>query len=197
MERRWRILGVDHVTVAVKDMDFWKEIYTGILGARVTPKGYVADVDPEGPSSMKLCGLKWDGVRLALVQGIDRTQKSQVTAFTGLHGDHSFQHAALLVDNLVAFVEDMERRGFKFLGPIQEREDEDGNPIRQVFAKGFDKTHRDAGERMFYEFVERPEGGRFQEELKQDFSGRVAKGFYRQMEEARKEGDVETFLYNP
>lgn len=194
MEKRWSILGVDHVTLAVKDMDFWKKIYTEILGAKITPKGDVSDVDPIGPSSMKLCGLKWDSVRFALVQGIDRQEKSQVTVFTDKHGDHSFQHVALAVDNLVAFIEDMERVGFKFLGSIEERLDEGGKPIRQIFAKGFDGAAEDAGQRMFYEFVERPEDGTFREALRQDFSGRVAQGFYRQMETARKEGDQETFF---
>lgn len=194
MERQWSIIGVDHVTVAVKDMDFWKKIYTEILGAEITPKGEVIDVDPTGPSSMKLYGLKWGKVRIALVQGIDRQQKSQVTAFTDTHGDHSFQHVALLVDNLVAFVDDMKEEEFRFLGQIQEREDEDGRPIRQVFAKGFDKDFNDAGERMFYEFVERPEDGIFKEVLRQDFSGKVAQGFYRQMEAARKADDQETFI---
>ena len=192
-KQKWKILGVDHVTIAVKDIDFWRRIYTEYLGGKVVCGGNVPDTYPEGPSSMSLCGLRSRNFRVALVSGIDRKEKSQVTKFIERHGDHSFQHVAVMVSDLVAFVEDARKHGFKFLGPILERKDLFGH-VRQVFAKRFDALSTDPAEGMFYEFVERPKGKTFSGKIPKEFSEKFAKKLYRQIERARKKNDLESFV---
>ena len=44
------------------------------------------------------------GVGVALIEGIDRAKKSQVTKFVEAHGDHACQHVAYDTHDLDKFV---------------------------------------------------------------------------------------------
>lgn len=174
------ILGVDHIAVAVKDIEAAKRMYL-LMGGEIFHE--TKDAHPNGSSSMKLCGMKIGGVSLALVEGIDRGEVSQVSAHVKKHGNHSFQHVAIAVDNLRSFVGWAIRNGFQFLGPIQDRSDIFGE-VKQVFARKFDAGIA-SDEAPFYEFVERP--GRTQKDFAsaESFSDEFAKEFYLQIEQGR------------
>lgn len=175
----FKVLGVDHIAVAVKDIEATKKMYA-LMGGTVFHE--TRDASPKGASSMKLCGMKLGGVSLALIEGIDRTEVSQVSAHVKKHGDHSFQHVAIAVDNLHAFVAWAVQNGFHFLGPVQDRADIFGE-VKQVFARKFDQSLV-SDEAPFYEFVERP--GRSAEDFAaaDSFSDAFAKEFYDQIEHA-------------
>lgn len=189
VKRKWKILGVDHITIAVDDVSTWKKFYES-LGGKVMHE--TPDADPKGKSSMKLLGIRWGKTQLALVEGISRRDFSQVSKFVERHGDHSFQHIALAVNNLSAFLRDAKKLGFNFLGPILKRSDTFG-PVRQVFAKRFDAKKTDAAEGIFYEFVERPYVKIKQHSKARIFSSEFAKKLYRQVEKARNVSDNESF----
>lgn len=108
------------------------------------------------------------------------------------HGDHSFQHVAIAVDDIYAFVEWANANHFQFLGPVQDRKDAFGD-VKQVFARKFDKD-LPPDESPFYEFVERPnQEGRF---ISADsFSDDFAKEFFLQIEGAQKKCEGSIF-YN-
>lgn len=185
----FKILGLDHVAVAVKDITKWKSMYL-FLGACVFYE--TNDASPQGKSSMKLCGVKLGEFSIALIEGIDREDISQVSAYVAKHGDHSFQHIAVAVDNIRAFVDWATANNFNFLGPVQDRPDAFG-PVKQVFARKFDKD-LPPDESPFYEFVERPnQEGRF---ISADsFSDDFAKEFFLQIEGAQKKCENAIF-YN-
>lgn len=184
----FRVLGLDHVAVAVRDITKWKNTYLS-MGARVFYE--TDDASPNGASSMKLCGVKIGEYSIALIQGIDRKEISQVSAYVAKHGDHSFQHVAVAVDNIYTFVEWAMTNHFHFLGPIQDRKDAFGD-VKQVFARKFDKD-LPPDEAPFYEFVERPnEEGRF---ISADsFSDDFAKEFFLQIAGAQKKCENKIFF---
>lgn len=175
----FKVLGVDHIAVAVRNIEATKKMYS-LMGGEVFHE--TLDASPKGASSMKLCGMKIGGISLALIEGIDRTEVSQVSAHVKKHGDHSFQHVAIAVDNLYAFVAWAVQNGFHFLGPIQDRADIFGE-VKQIFARKFDQSLL-SDEAPFYEFVERP--GRSLEDFAaaDSFSDAFAKEFYDQIEHA-------------
>ncbi|MBI2120721.1 MAG: VOC family protein [Parcubacteria group bacterium] len=185
----FKILGLDHVAIAVKDITAWKKMYL-FMGARIFYE--TNDASPNGKSSMKLCGVKLGEYSIALIEGIDREEISQVSAYVEAHGDHSFQHIAVAVDNIYAFVEWATVNNFHFLGPLKDRSDAFGD-VKQVFARKFDKN-LSPDEAPFYEFVERPnQEGRF---ISADsFSDDFAKEFFLQIEGAQK-GFEDAIFYN-
>jgi 4-hydroxyphenylpyruvate dioxygenase-like putative hemolysin len=184
----FKILGLDHVAVAVKDILKWKNMYL-LMGARVFYE--TNDASPKGSSSMKLCGVKLGEYSVALIEGIDREEISQVSAFVKKHGDHSFQHVAVAVDNIYSFVEWATVNHFHFLGHIQESKDAFGD-VKQVFARKFDKD-LPPDEAPFYEFVERPnQEGRF---ISADsFRDEFAQEFFLEIERAQKGHEDEIFF---
>jgi catechol 2,3-dioxygenase-like lactoylglutathione lyase family enzyme len=192
MERNWKVLGVDHVAIAVKDIEAWKRVYIDLLGGENFFE--TEDAAPNGPSSMHLCGVKLGGYSVALIEGIDRKEQSQVSAFQKTHGDHSFQHLAVRVDNLDNFTRWAQARNFQFLGPVLERSDAFG-PIKQVFARPFD-PNLDPDQGNFYEFVERPIGNKFSasDVAGDSFSNDFAKELFGQIESAQRKGEALSFI---
>jgi hypothetical protein len=184
----FQILGLDHVAVAVKNIALWKKMYL-LLGAHIFYE--TNDASPNGASSMKLCGVKIGEYSIALIEGIDRGEISQVSAFVEKHGDHSFQHIAVAVNDIDAFVRWGTKNHFQFLGPIQESKDAFGD-VKQVFARKFDKNIS-PDEAPFYEFVERPnQTGRFVSA--DSFKDEFAKEFFLEIERAQKKHEDAIFF---
>lgn len=191
MDRQWEILGIDHIAILVKNIERWKQFYVRLLGGEIFYE--TEDANPQGLSSMKLCGIKINDGRfsLALVEGIDREEKSQVTRFIERHGDHAVQHVAIGVRNVKAFINDMRKEGVNFLGELLERKDAFG-PVKQIFSKKFD-LDLDSDEAPFFEFVERPQKGKTFASA-DSFSDDFAMELYQSIEDAHREGDGETFI---
>jgi hypothetical protein len=136
---------------------------------------------------MMLWCIDYEGFGVALVAGIDREEKSHVTAFAEAHGDHSVQHVAFEVPNLHEFTQEMSTTAdLNLLGPILQRKDAYGW-VRQCFAKAH---HGDANPAVvpFTEFVERPQrkGEGFPEI---SFSADAGKNLYQQAQRAMKVDD--------
>jgi hypothetical protein len=181
---------VDHVTYAVAagTIERWAAVHERLGGGELVAR--IDDVCPDDrSSSMKLWCLRFDDFGVALVEGIDRDVESQVSAFVRAHGDHAIQHVAYAVDDLEAYVREIDALGVKLRGSIVTRHDGFG-PVRQVFTKGL--AAGDPAEATFLEFVERPraESGTVQVSFSRD----VGKAFYAQIEEARAAGDHEPFV---
>jgi len=181
---------VDHVTYAVAagTIERWAAVHERIGGGELVER--IDDVRPDDPrSSMKLWCLRFDDFGVALVEGIDRDAESQVTAFVRAHGDHAIQHVAYAVDDLEAYVRELQALGVKLRGDIVTRHDGFG-PVKQVFTKGL--APGDPAAATFLEFVERPRCASGAMEV--TFSRDVGKAFYDQIEEARAAGDGEAFV---
>ncbi|MBI4121230.1 MAG: hypothetical protein HY457_03175 [Parcubacteria group bacterium] len=190
--REWEILGVDHVAIAVtpETFDGWRGVWSRLFGGSIFYD--IADANPGGVSSMRLCGIKVGNLSIALISGIDRKEKSQVTKYVERHGDHSIQHIAVAVKNIEAFLEETRGKGIGFLGELLLREDAWGGEIKQIFGLPFDgKLHSD--EAPFFEFVERPkDSGSFSSG--ESFSDDFAKRLYEEVEEAARQEHTGVFI---
>jgi hypothetical protein len=182
------IKNVDHITYAcVKGMiEKWAWYHIEVEGGRLVKR--IDDISPNSTnSSMKLWCIAYNTFGIALVEGIDRAKKSQVSLFTEKHGDHSIQHVAYNTEDLDKFIERLKKYSCQLRGDVFVRNDGFGI-VKQVFTKGHDcmKTV----EMTFSEYVERAG-------IKNDkvsFSQQVGKGFYQQIEEAENREDKERFI---
>ncbi|ANP52337.1 hypothetical protein J2Z21_008770 [Streptomyces griseochromogenes] len=169
---------VDHVTYAcARDtIEKWAWFHIEVEGGTLIRR--IDDVRPDAlDSSMKLWCIDYGDFGVALVEGIDRLKKSQVTQFVERHGDHACQHVAYACRDLEEFRGHLERMGGRCRGETLVRNDGFGT-LKQMFAKGYSTGN--AGESTFPEYLERPEipdaeGGRI------SFSRQAGQGFYDQI----------------
>jgi len=168
---------VDHITYACArgTIEKWAWFHTEVEGGRLIER--IDDVRPHDPgSSMKLWCVDFGDFGIALVEGIDRRKKSQVTKFVERHGDHSCQHVAFDCHDLERFRRHLLDLGGHPRGKVLLRHDGFGM-LKQMFAKGY--AEGDAAEATFPEYVERPRAGA--DDAHVTFSEAAGRGFYEQI----------------
>ncbi len=172
---------VDHVTYACEkgSIEKWAWFHIEVEGGTLINR--IDDVRPGDPeSSMKIWCIDYGEFGVALIEGIDRSKKSQVTKFVDKHGDHAVQHVAYATDDLEKFIEHMQGLGGTPRGKVLVRNDGFG-VLKQMFARGYDEG--DAAEASFPEYVQRPTSGD-SADVAITFAQETGKGFYDQIEEA-------------
>ncbi len=183
---------IDHVSYAVAagNIEKWAWFHIEVEGGRLIKR--IDDARPGDPdSSMKIWCIDYGDFGIALIEGIDRAGKSQVTAFVEKHGDHSCQHVAYDCYDLDGFVGHMKSMGGHPRGEVLVQDDGFGI-LKQVFAKGYASGH--AGEATFPEYCERPAGGADAQSVQITFSNRAGGEFYRQVQDAITDGDTQPFF---
>jgi len=183
---------IDHVSYAVAagNIEKWAWFHIEVEGGTLIKR--IDDARPGDPdSSMKIWCIDYGDFGIALIEGIDRAEKSQVTTFVEKHGDHSCQHVAYDCYNLDQFVGHMKSLGGHPRGEVLVQDDGFGI-LKQVFAKGYASGH--AGEATFPEYCQRPSRGTDAETIQITFSNRAGGEFYRQVQDAITQGDNEPFF---
>jgi hypothetical protein len=181
---------VDHITYACEHgaIERWAWFHIEVEGGTLINR--IDDVRPDdADSSMKIWCIDYGDFGIALVEGIDRRKKSQVTRFVERHGDHSCQHVAFDCHDLESFREKLLKSGGHPRGEVLVRHDGFGL-LKQLFAKGY--APGDPTEASFPEYVERPRSG--DESLHITFSQGAGRSFYEQIENARATGDDEPMI---
>ena len=184
------LTNIDHVAYACAQgtIEKWAWFHIEIEGGKLITR--IDDVDPNNPdSSMKIWCIGYGSFGIALIEGIDRKKKSQVTLFAEMHGDHSIQHVAYDTTNLDGFREHLQQHGFNMLGEQIVKKDAFGL-LKQMFCRGYSSDLCPA-ENSFAEYVQRPRS--VADELEITFSQNAGKGFYRQIEEAMTSDRQTTF----
>lgn len=182
---------IDHVTYAVAQgqIEKWAWYHIEVEGGKLINR--IDDVAPDHlDSSMKIWCIDFGAFGIALIEGIDRKKKSQVTTFVERHGDHAIQHVAYATTNLENYLIQLKKYNCHLRGEMLVSQDGFGM-LKQIFCKGYDAM--DPAEMSFSEYVERPvslEG----EDGNISFSQRVGKGFYQQIEDARSAYDEEPLI---
>jgi hypothetical protein len=182
---------VDHISYACQkgSIERWAWFHIEVEGGTLINR--IDDVRPGDPeSSMKIWCIDYGEFGVALIEGIDREKKSQVTKFVDKHGDHTVQHVAYDTDDLEKFIERMKGLGGTPRGEVLVRNDGFG-VLKQMFARGYDEG--DAAEASFPEYVQRPQVGDA-EDVAITFAQETGKGFYDQIENAVAEGDEAPFF---
>ncbi len=147
---------IDHVAIAVLDLEESIHFYEKALGFAVTERRKT-----EGKhSAMVSAVLKAGPITVVLLQGT--TPESQVSRYVEHYGP-GVQHIAIGVTNLPQLVEELKASGVAFDTTIIE-----GSGLRQIFTK------RDPGSGMMYEIIERLGG---------DFSDESVQNLFNQLEE--------------
>lgn len=182
---------IDHVTYACEKgmIEKWAWFHIEVEGGTLIKR--IDDVNPDGKSSMKIWCIDYGNFGIALIEGIDREEKSQVTAFTDLHGDHSCQHVAYDCYSLDKFIAHMKTLGGHPRGDVIIQDDGFGI-LKQMFAKGFASGH--AGEATFPEYCERPRNASEARDMEITFSEMAGEGFYAQVQKAIEENDTTPFF---
>ena len=183
---------VDHITYACEQgtIERWAWFHIEVEGGTLINR--IDDVRPDDPdSSMKIWCIDYGDFGGALIEGIDRAQKSQVTKFVDVHGDHAVQHVAYDTHDLEKFQAHMKDMGGTPRGETLVRNDGFGI-LKQMFARGY--AEGDAAEASFPEYVQRPNPGDTDAEVAITFAEESGKGFYDQIEDAVAAGDEAPFF---
>jgi len=185
---------VDHVAYACEQgsIERWAWFHIEVEGGTLINR--IDDVRPDDPdSSMMIWCIDYGEFGVALIEGIDRNMKSQVTKFVERHGDHSCQHVAYDTHDLAAFQERMTALGGSPRGKTLVRDDGFGT-LRQMFARGY--AEGDAAEASFPEYVERPDVTADSDvgDVAITFAEETGKGFYDQIENAVADHDEAPFF---
>ncbi len=192
IRRRSRLKKIDHVSYAVAagQIEKWAWFHIEVEGGTLIKR--IDDARPDDPnSSMKIWCIDYGEFGIALIEGIDRAEKSQVTSFVEKHGDHSCQHVAYDCYDLDQFVEHMKALGGHPRGGILVQDDGFG-VLKQMFAKGYASGH--AGEATFPEYCERPDPTATEQNVEITFSNKAGGEFYKQVQDAITEGDEAPFF---
>ena len=183
---------IDHVAYAVESgaIEKWAWFHIEVEGGTLIKR--IDDARPGDPnSSMKIWCIDYGEFGIALIEGIDRAEKSQVTNFVEKHGDHSCQHVAYDCHDLDAFVAHMKSLGGHPRGEVLVQDDGFGT-LKQMFAKGYASGH--AGEASFPEYCQRPRPGSDHKKVEITFSNKAGGEFYKQVQDAIAAGDTEPFF---
>lgn len=183
---------IDHVTYAVESgaIERWAWFHIEVEGGTLIKR--IDDARPGDPdSSMKIWCIDHGDFGIALIEGIDRAEKSQVTTFVDRHGDHACQHVAYDCHDLDAFIDRMKSMGGHPRGGVLVQNDGFGI-LKQMFAKGYAAGH--AGEATFPEYCQRPRDASEARRVEITFSNRAGGEFYRQVQDAMHQGDTEPFF---
>jgi methylmalonyl-CoA/ethylmalonyl-CoA epimerase len=121
-------MGIDHITLCVKNLDAAEYLFTKVLGFEVIWSARDVGSDK---SSMDTIVVQRGDAKVALMQGRDKVVKSQITEFIEKYGQ-GVQHVAIEVDDIEAVSREWEAHGVKFSGPLKEGRDGFG-PLKQRF----------------------------------------------------------------
>ncbi len=182
---------IDHITYACAkgQIEKWAWFHIEVEGGTLIKR--IDDVNPDGKSSMKIWCIDYGEFGIALIEGIDRAEKSQVTAFVDRHGDHSCQHVAYDCHSLDKFMTHMKAMGGHPRGDTIIQDDGFGI-LKQMFAKGYATGH--AGEATFPEYCERPKTDGAIRDMEITFSEMAGEGFYDQVQKAIEADDQTPFF---
>lgn len=147
---------IDHVAIAVRDLEESIRFYTDVMGFELTERRRT-----EGKQTAMISAvLKAGPITVVLLQGT--SPESQVSRFVE-HFGPGVQHLALGVQNLPEMAEELKAAGMEFDTTII-----NSPGLRQIFSK------RDQGSGMMFELIERMGG---------DFSDQSVQQLFEQLEQ--------------
>lgn len=173
-------MGIDHITLCVKNLQAAKYLFTKILGFEVIWSAQDVGSDK---SSMDTIVVQRGSAKVALMQGRDKTVKSQISEFIEKYGE-GVQHVAVVVDDIEAVCREWEAHGVKFSGPLKEGRDGFG-PLKQRFTYPLFP-----GSGVFFELTQRQHG----EEQSKTFVRGTVEELYNDIERDQIQGVEQTVI---
>ncbi|MCH6557468.1 MAG: VOC family protein [Nitrospirae bacterium] len=173
-------MGIDHITLCVKNLQAAEYLFTKILGFEVIWSAQDVGSDK---SSMDTIVVQRGTAKVALMQGRDKTVKSQISEFIEKYGE-GVQHVAVEVDDIEAVCREWEAHGVKFSGPLKEGRDGFG-PLKQRFTYPLFP-----GSGVFFELTQRQHG----EEQSKTFVRGTVEELYNDIERDQIQGVEQTVI---
>jgi len=173
-------MGIDHITLCVKNLDAAEYLFTKILGFEVIWSARDVGSDK---SSMDTIVVQRGNAKVALMQGRDKTVQSQISQFIEKYGQ-GVQHVAIEVDDIEAVCREWEYHGVKFSGPLKEGRDGFG-PLKQRFTFPLFP-----GSGVFIELTQRQHGG----EQSKTFVRGTVEALYKDIERDQIQGVEQTII---
>jgi methylmalonyl-CoA/ethylmalonyl-CoA epimerase len=147
---------IDHIAIAVSDLEESVKFYTRVLGFNLVERRKT-----EGKATAMVSAvLKAGPITVVLLQGT--SPESQVSKFIAHYGP-GVQHLAIAVENLPELAEVLKSEGMEFDTSVIV-----SPGLRQIF------SHRDPGSGMMFELIERMGG---------DFSDQSVQQLFQQLED--------------
>src|SRR5438552_6524704 len=112
-------MGIDHITLCVKNLDAAEYLFTKILGFEVIWSARDVGSDK---SSMDTIVVQRGNAKVALMQGRDKAVQSQISELIEKYGEGG-EHVASEVDDIEAVSREWEHHGVNFSGPYKEVRD--------------------------------------------------------------------------
>ena len=173
-------MGLDHITLCVKNLDAAEYLFTKSLGFEVIWSA--RDVGSE-KSSMDTVVVQRGNAKIALMQGRDKTVKSQINEFIEKYGQ-GVQHVAVEVDDIEKVCREWEEHGVQFSGPLKEGRDGFG-PLKQRFTYPLFP-----GSGVFLELTQRQHG----DEQSKTFVKETVEKLYKDIERDQIQGVERTII---
>lgn len=128
---------IDHVAIAVENIDEALFLYCDVLGFELLKRREVAGEF----SGMKAAEIDAHGFNIVLIQGT--SEASQVTEYINRYGT-GVQHIAIEVVDMEALVKTLKEKGMQFATEVI-----NGKNLIQIFTK------RDRNSGMMFEFIQK------------------------------------------
>ncbi len=173
-------IGIDHITLCVKNLAATEYLFTQILGFQVIWSAQDVGSDK---SSMDTVVVQRGHAKIALMQGRNKERKSQICEFIDKYGE-GVQHIAFEVDDIDSVCREWETHGVRFSGDIKDGRDGFG-PLKQRFTY---PLFPDCG--LFLELTQRQHG---QEESK-TFVRATVESLYKDIERDQLKGVTRTII---
>ena len=142
--------GIDHVAIAVPDLETSIEFYSKVLGFELVERRRT-----EGTATAMVSAvMKVGPLTFVLIQGT--SPQSQVSRFIEHYGP-GVQHIAISVENIEEVASGLKESGMEFDTTIIR-----SPGLQQIF------THRDAGSGLMIEFIDRSGKGDFSDQSVQE-----------------------------
>ncbi len=152
-----RFTRIDHIAIAVIDLEQAIQFYTGVLGFTLVRRLKINGKR----SGMVSAEIESNNIKLVLCQGLE--PESQVSRLIENHGP-GVAHIAIEVDDVEASVADLKNRGLEFATSVI-----GGPKLQQAFSS------RDANSGIAFEFIRRGEETGFLESNVQDLFDQMEK----------------------
>ncbi|MFO0698823.1 MAG: VOC family protein [Nitrospira sp.] len=172
--------GFDHVTLCVENLEAAEFLFAKILGFEVI---WSAKDVGTNTSSMDTVVVQRGTAKIALMQGRDKTGKSQINEFIEKYGQ-GVQHVALEVDDIDAVCHEWEAHGVRFSGQVKEGRDGFG-PLKQRFTLPLFP-----GSGLFIELTQRQHGS----EASKTFVRSTVESLYKDIERDQISGVERTIV---
>jgi methylmalonyl-CoA/ethylmalonyl-CoA epimerase len=173
-------MGIDHITLCVKNLEAAEYLFTKILGFDVIWSAH--DVGSE-KSTMDTVVVQRGSAKIALMQGRNKAVPSQICEFIDKYGQ-GVQHIAVEVDDIEAVCREWEAHGVRFSGDLKDGRDGFG-PLKQRFTYPLF-----AGSGVFLELTQRRHG----EETSKTFVRGTVESLYKDIERDQLQNVEKTII---